>query len=211
MKRNLFWMLASILICGAIVTSCSKDDDNDDSQPTETEAKTYDVTLTFMTYKTISAYIDCEFTYTDHNGKKSAPVMITGKENGEGLTVDELKYYKTIYPFKLSQTYPESLFLEYVASHYTIKDVPADAQISWETIQHTAQGATAPTAAFSYVRPCVMVTMKANNGLVKNDLNLTEFAVSATKLNEWFENIVKKRDGQKLSSASGSVKPGAHM
>lgn len=208
-------MLAAILFCGlttTVLTSCGgDDDDNNSQQPTPTPEpaaeQKYDVTLIFLTYKTISAFIDCEFSYTDHNGKKSTPVIITGKENGENLTSTEMAFYKTHYNLLLSDKLPESKFLEYVAFHYTIKDVPAGSKISWETIQHTAEGATVPTEELIYVWPTVMYTVSNDNNFRMDISKLHHFpaVITESKAQTWFDEYVTKRDGQTLSYATGSL------
>jgi hypothetical protein len=223
MKKNFIQMFAACLrgfailaVCGlttTVLTSCGDDDDDNKSNPQPEQPaaeKKYDITLTFFTYKTIAAYVDCEFTYTDHNGKKSTPVTITGNENGENLTAQELTYYQSIYKLKIEEKVPESKFLEYKAFHYTIKDVPEGSTISYETIQHTAQGATAPTEAFSYVHPCVMVTWKSGNA-VRNRLNIGTGIVGADKLDRWFEAIIQNKEGNTMTYATGSIVAGSNL
>jgi len=207
MKKNLLWMFAAILFCGAMTTSCDKDDDNNSSptppEETPSTATKYDVTLTLFTYKTISAYVDYEFSYTDHNGKESTPVMLTGNEKGETLSTNEAAYYKNQYEARVTESFPESKYLEYVAFHYTIKDVPKGSEISWKTIQHMAQGATAPTEGIRFVWPCVMVTAKAG-AAIRNRMNIGEGIVT-TKMDQWFENIIKGKEGREFTYATGSV------
>lgn len=202
-------LVLTMVFCGAIITSCSKDDD-DNNNSQQPSAKKYDVTLTFFTYKTIAAFIDCEFSYTDQNGNKSKPVTITGNENGEALTAQEAEYYKVTYMLQKTESFPESKFLEYVAFHYTIKDVPADSKISWETILHVAQGATAPTEAFNYVWPSVMVSIKKDNS-VNFKMDISKGTVGESKLDTWFETIIKNREGNAISYASGSLIPGDYF
>lgn len=215
MKKNLLWMFVALLFCGALTTSCGNDDDNEitPQQPDQPAVeKKYDITLTFFMYKTIAAYVDCEFSYTDHNGKKSTPVTITGNENGEDLTAEELAYYKTVYKreMEIAKSVPESKFLEYKAFHYTIKDVPEGSTISYETIQHTAQGATTPTEAFSYVHPAVMATWKSGS-IVRNRLNLGTGIVGADKLERWFDTIILNREGNDMTYATGSIVAGSNL
>lgn len=222
MKKNLLSKLAACLtgfailaVCGAIVTSCSKDDDNNSSSPetpseeTPSVASKYDITLTLFTYKTLSDYVDYEFSYTDHNGKTSTPVKLTGKESGESLTDKEAIYYEELYKARITEAFPESKYLEYVAFHYTIKDVPKGSEISWETIQHTAEGATAPTEALKFVWPSVMITTKAGN-VVRNKMVISEGIVSA-RLDQWFESVIKAKEGRTFPYASGSITVGDQL
>lgn len=207
MKRTSFWMLAAILFCGAIMTSCSKDDDNNSQSEDKPSSSKYDITLTLFTYKSSAPYIDCEFSYTDHNGKKSTPVIFTGNESGESLTSEEAVYYSMTYKTQATESFPESKFLEYSAFHFTIKDVPAGSTISWETIQRTAQGATAPTEAVNILWPCVMVTQKVGNK-VQNKIDIGKSSASAAKASQWFESIIKGKEGRAIPYASGSITVG---
>ena len=72
MRKNLLWMLATILFCGAMTTSCGSDDDNDNGKPTS------DNTIVGMRiaygvefldgYDTLTDYT-LTVTWTDENGK----------------------------------------------------------------------------------------------------------------------------------------------
>ena len=211
MRKNLLWMFAAILLCGAMVTSCGDDDDKNNSQSPEPEpsvAKKYDITLTFFAYKTLSAYLNYEFTYTDHNGNKSTPVTITGNEKGETLTAEEAADYKLFYSTQITESVPESKFLEYVVFHYTIKDVPADGEISWETIQHTAPEATVPTEAFSCVWPSVMYSVTTSGEKARRKMEFGKNIVSDSNLEKWFNSIIKDKEGRSIPYASGSAKAG---
>ena len=211
MKKSLLWMLAAILFCGATAMSCSKDDDNNkENEEKQEETKKYDITLALLTFPTMSTYIDYEFSYTDHNGKKSTPVTYTGFENGESLTAEEATYYKTMYKKYLSDQYPESMFLEYKAFHVTIKDVPEGSTISYETIQRTAKDATAPTEAFSYLQPCVIATWKIGSN-IRNKMDIGQGIVGADKLDRWFETLILNREGRSLPYASGSIIAGSQF
>lgn len=74
MRKNLLWMLATILFCGAMTTSCGSDDDNDNGKPTS------DNTIVGMRiaygvefldgYDTLTDYT-ITVTWTDENGKTS--------------------------------------------------------------------------------------------------------------------------------------------
>ena len=70
MKKNLLWMLAAILFCGVMTTSCSKDDD-DNSTPTPDTPKQetqYDIELNFIAHPKSLQYFEYDFKYVDANG-----------------------------------------------------------------------------------------------------------------------------------------------
>lgn len=213
MKKNLLWMLAAILLCGLTVTvftACGDDDDDNNTpkpQDTPTEATSYDVTLTFMAFKSLTPYVTYEFSYTNHKGEKSGPIKISGNEKGEDLTANELEEYKGFYKLYVSENVPESKYLEYMAMHFTIKDVPTDGSISWETTRHKIAEATVPEEPFSYVWPSVMVTVKSGNKS-RSVMNLGPGIVGESNREKWFENIIVGKDGSSVPYASGSIENG---
>ena len=213
MKKNLLWMLAAILFCGLTVTvftACGSDDDDNkpnsggDDNDKPAQVTSYDVTLTFMAFKSLTPYVSYEFSYTSPKGEKYGPIKITGNEKGDGLTAEELEKYKSVYKEFVSENVPESKYLEYTALHFTLSDIPVDGSISWETTRHKLADATAPEEPFSYVWPTVMVTVKAGNKK-QSSVSVLSGVVGESNKERWFENIIVAKDGATVSTACGSI------
>ncbi len=71
MKKNLLWMLAAILFCGAMTTSCGSDDDDNGSSSSDT--KIVGMRIAYVVefldgYDTLTDYT-VTVTWTDENGK----------------------------------------------------------------------------------------------------------------------------------------------
>jgi hypothetical protein len=213
MKKNLLWMLAAILFCGLTVTvftACGDDDDNNNTpsgQETPAEPSSYEVTLTFIAFKSLTPYVTYKFTYTDAQGKEYGPIAITGNERGDGLTAEEMEKFKTIYSNFVTKNVPESKYLEYTALHFTLPEFPADGSIKWETTRHKIADATAPTEAFSYVWPTVMVTVKSGN-LKRYFVQVSPGVVGESNKEKWFESIIVAKDGATVPYACGRIVDG---
>lgn len=69
MKKNLLWMFAAILFCGAMTTSCGSDDDDNSGSNTEIVGMRIAYAVEFLPdYDTLEDYT-VSVTWTDSNGK----------------------------------------------------------------------------------------------------------------------------------------------
>lgn len=88
MKKNLLWMLAAILFCGAMTTSCGSDDDDNGSSSSDTKIVGMRIAyaVEFLNgYDTLTDYT-VTVTWTDENGKN----------NTETITKDFIKDVKLL-------------------------------------------------------------------------------------------------------------------
>lgn len=70
MKKNLLWMMAAILFCGAVMTSCNKDDDkiSEDATKVKTVEVNYRIKISDATKTSIQKAFTFTIEYYDQTG-----------------------------------------------------------------------------------------------------------------------------------------------
>ena len=210
MRKNHFWMLAAILLCGlaTVFISCSKDDDGDTKPKTEEEeqggkenpkAASADVTLTLIIQRSTLNAFEYDFKYVDTNG---AAKTLKINEKTEGVALDEYEKYVYNTYSKLSfPIYGEDFVKEMqnpLVLRFTMKDQPTGKQYSYETIIHAKKDFQFKEP-FYYCKPSVIVTETPKGG---QRTPKESFVIQVQPVSDW-ERYVSTVDGKSSLYGSG--------
>jgi len=157
--KKLFMVLAATFVCGAfMLTSCSKDEKNDDPTPPPTNYNVYEVNLTAIVHDCSAPYLMIELEYTDADGVTHNET-IKASDATDAILPEALIYYnEETTPFRVDDE-TEGLY-----SHYKVKNikmtVPAGKSFSFTSTCAALPNLTVPTEEFSMLQPMVLVTAR---------------------------------------------------
>lgn len=154
MKKNLLSKFAVCLkgfailaICGAITTSCSKNDDDNTSptpSPEPQTAKSYKVTLDMVVHQKVLDMMTVDFIYTDADGKENTMKIDKNTATNGQLTEMEKLFFDNnpmLNGYKNEESHPG--ITDYLSSKYL--------NVYRVTLNNVAVGKTVITSAKSYI------------------------------------------------------------
>jgi len=201
MKKNLLWMLAAILLCGAMTTSCSKDDDDDNNAQTpdkpNVETK-YDFELNFIAQPKSLLYFEYDFKYVDANGNtKTIDIDQNTTSASLGTLAQNPSYKAVISAIASIEGYADmqNPFIYRV----TLKDQPVGKTISYTTTCHVKENATI-TETLQYAWPSVLV-VKTTDTSVFSNFNFKTWKITPDK----WESYIPTIDGKIISNATDEI------
>ena len=205
MKKNLLWMLAAILLCGTMTTSCSKDDDNKIDDTPSTTANTYEVTIAALLPRSAAPYLQVKVDYTDAEGKSETVIV---KEGDQSQTLGEIakaRYVDVTSEYRLKPEYIQILD-DLIVRNITFK-VPAGKSFEFKGTIVTRTDYTTPTDDVTIVQPCVISSAKRISGNSKDRSELAtngnlsviaNFGIDAEK----FASMISRWNGRDIGSGS---------
>ena len=174
MKKNLLWMFAAILFCGAMTTSCSKDEDKNEPKPT-TSANTYEVTLAALLPRCSASYMQLKLDYTDADGKSTSVVIKEGDQSEAISDVAKDRYTSLTSTYRVSPEYIQ-LLDDLIVRNFTFK-VPAGKSFEYKGTIVKRTDFTAPEGGVTLVQPCVISSAKRISG---NDTDNSQLATNGS-------------------------------
>jgi len=152
-------VLAATFICSAcMLTSCGKDEKNDEPAPTPTNYNVYEVNLTAIVHDCSAPYLMIELEYTDADGVTHNET-IKASDAMDAILPEALIYYNDETAAFRVDDETEELY-----SHYKVKNiklsVPADKSFSFTSTCAAVPNHTVPTEEFSMLQPMVLVTAR---------------------------------------------------
>lgn len=157
--KKLFMVLTATVICGAcMLTSCGKDEKNDEPAPTPTNYNVYEVNLTAIVHDCSAPYLMINLEYTDADGVQHTEA-IKASDATDAIIPEAFVYYnEETAPFRVDDE-TEGLY-----SHYKVKNikmtVPAGKSFSFTSTCAAVPNHTVPTEEFSMLQPMVLVTAR---------------------------------------------------
>lgn len=152
-------VLAATFVCGAcMLTSCSKDEKNDEPAPTPTNYNVYEVNLTAIAHDCSAPYLMIELEYTDADGVQHTEA-IKASDATDAILPEALIYYND-----LTAPFRQEAEVEEFYSHYKVKNikltVPAGKSFGFTSTCAAVPNYTVPTEEFSMLQPMVLVTAR---------------------------------------------------
>ena len=197
MKKNLLWMLAAILFCGVMTTSCSKDDD-DNSTPTPDTPKQetqYDIELNFIAHPKSLQYFEYDFKYVDANGNTKT-IDIDQDTKGTSLgTLAQNQVYTGVVSVIASTKGYEDLNNPFVY-RVTLKNQPVGKTISYTTTCHVKENVTI-TETLQYATPAVLA-IKTADGSACAPFSIRTWKVTPEKWTDYITSV----DGTAIQQAT---------
>ena len=221
MKKNLFGMLTSCLtglailaICGAITTSCNKDDDNNTTPtPTpspepETPVSYYNVTLDMVIHKQALDMMTVDFFYTKADGKEDSMRIDKNTATNGQLTAFEKTFFDKDYAlnmYKNEENHPG--ITEYLSS--------TNLNVYRVTLNNVASGTTLKTTAKSYIldsyqpaetnnyvlMPTVMPTREGNSNEFLSTIGFTMYFYRA---DNW-ARLKERLNGKEIPACMNTI------
>jgi hypothetical protein len=204
-------MLAAILFCGAITTSCSKDDDEKNS-PTPTPepetAKSYKVTLDMVIHEKALDMMTVDFIYTDADGKENTMKIDKNTAANAQLTELEKKFFNsdpTLALYKNEDNHPG--ITDYLSTKYLkVYRVTLDNVATGKTIKTTAKSyildSYQPNETNNYVLvPIVIPTREGQNDSFMASLS---FVMYFYRADNW-ERLKDKLNGKEIAACMNTL------
>ena len=193
MKKNLLWMFAAILFCGAmttVFTSCSKDDDDKNVTPPapqeeNTNPTKFDIELNLIAQPKSLQYFEYDFKYVDANGNAKTVKI---DQNTQSASIGSLAHFPiyTNVISALASLVPYADLNNPIIYRVTLKDQPVGKTISYITTCHVKENATI-TETLQYAMPAVLAIKSTDNSACG------AFNILTQKVNpeQWAEYIAK--------------------
>ncbi len=212
MKKNLLWMLAAILFCGAmttVFTACGDDDDDDNGNgSSSTTSNVYEVTLAALLPTCSAPYLQLQVQYTDAEGK-SETIIVKEGDQSQNLAMDAMDIYRNL--TSGYRTKPEYVkYLDDLIVRNIKLRVPAGKSFSFEGTVKTRTDYTAPTEKVYLVRPCVISTAKLVSGTSKDRSELAEngslSVIASMGIEaERFEELISRWNGREVGAGGATM------
>lgn len=215
MKKNLLWMIAAILCCGAmttVFTSCGDDDDDNNTKPDTPEeqqqdnkATKGDVTLTFVAQPKSLQYFEYDFQYVDAKGNSRTIDVDQDTQSSGSLDDFEFEYLTNLISTVAEIPDYEDLKTPFVY-RVVLKDQPVGSKVTYTTTCHVKEG-TSITETLRYATPTVLSAVMLENG--KRVDASAHFSLNTQRVSpEQWQDYISKMEGKNIREASGEITVG---